>query len=220
MADDPRLALGALLDSFAVQTEHRDVTKVEAFRELLVALLEDIVDGRTVTLGAGWHVREGTGADGYYRWARSRAFVQIDRSDDPLLSADAALDIEVEPNPYDPGSPLELEIADETGAVVTRVVVAHRRTVRLTVPGGMPSTEAVSATVRLRKNSSPITARCALLNARIASAICQLCSTRSKSSSARGMSWVGIGTSMTRAPCRRYPETIRFRVTVYSHGPA
>jgi hypothetical protein len=106
-------------------------------RGQLVALLEDIVDGRTVTLGAGWHVREGTGADGYYRWARSRAFVQIDRSDDPLVSADAALDIEVEPNPYDPGSPLELEIADESGALVTRIVVARRRTVRVTVPGGM-----------------------------------------------------------------------------------
>jgi len=40
----PREAFETLLDSFAVQTEQRDITRLEAFRELLVALLND--DGR------------------------------------------------------------------------------------------------------------------------------------------------------------------------------
>ena len=106
-------------------------------RGQMVALLEDIVDGRTVTLGTGWHVREGTSVDGFYRWARNRADVQINRSDDPFVSEAAALDIEVEPNPFDPGSPLELEIVDDSGALISRVVVAHRRTIRVPVPGGM-----------------------------------------------------------------------------------
>ena len=40
-----------------------------------VPSLEDIVDGRSVTLGSGWHVRENATPTGYYRWATDCAEV-------------------------------------------------------------------------------------------------------------------------------------------------
>ena len=41
---DPREAFETLLDTLAVETEHSDKTRLEAFRETLVMLLDD--DGR------------------------------------------------------------------------------------------------------------------------------------------------------------------------------
>jgi hypothetical protein len=97
-------------------------------------MAEDIVDGKTVRLGSGWHVREGTAAIGFRRWASERAQVHIDGSSDPTL-ADAVLEIEAESNPYASSSWVDLEIADESGAILTRHRVTGRRILRLPLPG-------------------------------------------------------------------------------------
>jgi hypothetical protein len=103
----------------------------------LVALLEDIVDGRAVRLGSGWHVREGTGAAGFYRWATDRAEVHVDLTAEPRVAGDAVLELELEPNPYDPASIVDLDIADQAGGTVARVKAGCRRLIRLAIPPGV-----------------------------------------------------------------------------------
>jgi hypothetical protein len=103
----------------------------------LVALLEDIVDGQTVKLGAGWHVREGTGAAGFYRWATDRAEVHVDLAGNPRRSGESVLEIDLEPNPYDPASIIDLDIVDESGRTFARLKVARRRVCRLAIPAGV-----------------------------------------------------------------------------------
>jgi hypothetical protein len=96
---------------------------------------EDIVDAKVVSLGAGWHVREGTQAAGFYRWATDRAFVHIDRSVNPVLAGPAVLEIECQTNPYDSSSWLDLEIADEAGTVLAYHRITGRRIWRLPLEG-------------------------------------------------------------------------------------
>ena len=96
---------------------------------------EDIVDAAVVCLGAGWHVREGTQAAGFYRWATDRAFVHIDRTVNPVLAGSAVLEIECQTNPYDPSSWLDLEIADEAGTVLAYHRITGRRIWRLPLEG-------------------------------------------------------------------------------------
>ena len=97
-------------------------------------MAEDIVDGKTVRLGAGWHVREGVAATGFCRWATDRAQVHINGSSDPTLAA-AVLEIEAQSNPYTPSSWVDLEIADESGAILARHRVTRRRILRLPLHG-------------------------------------------------------------------------------------
>ena len=96
---------------------------------------EDIVDGKTVRLGSGWHVREGTSATGFCRWVTDRAVIHVDCSADRTLTP-AVLEIETQANPYTPSSWVDLEIADESGAVLARHRVTRRRTWRLPLEGG------------------------------------------------------------------------------------
>src|SRR2546422_5419803 len=106
-------------------------------RGRLVALLEDIVDGRAVRLGSGWHVREGTGAAGFYRWATDRAEVHVDLTAERRVAGNAVLELELEPNPYDPASIVDLDIADQAGGTVARVKAGCRRLIRLAIPPGV-----------------------------------------------------------------------------------
>lgn len=64
-----------------------------------IAPADDVVDGRTVQFGAGWHVREGIGATAY-RWASDRAQLIIDAAAAQARHG-AVVDLEVEANPYD-----------------------------------------------------------------------------------------------------------------------
>jgi hypothetical protein len=68
-----------------------------------VSLPEDVVDGRTVRLGAGWHVREGSGTGGLFRWASDRAELLL-CPEAGQIDGPAVLDLDVEANPYDPAS--------------------------------------------------------------------------------------------------------------------
>jgi hypothetical protein len=54
--EDAQPAFENLLDSLAVETEHRDLSRLEAFRETLVALLED--NGRRFSWTAEEYRRE------------------------------------------------------------------------------------------------------------------------------------------------------------------
>jgi hypothetical protein len=90
------------------------------------ASAEDIVDGVATRLGSGWHVREGEAATGFYRWAMKRATVDVD----PVTGAGGALEIDLEPNPYAPSSPLQIEVS-ESGVVLASPIISRRRVVRL-----------------------------------------------------------------------------------------
>jgi len=98
----------------------------------IVSLPEDIVDGRAVRLGRGWHVREGGGDTGVrcYRWASDRVeFIVDPRVAD--CSVPTVLDVEIQSNPYDRSSSVE------TVALINGHEVARTRVTggaRLLVP--------------------------------------------------------------------------------------
>jgi hypothetical protein len=95
-----------------------------------VSLAEDIVDGRTIRLGEGWHVREGGGGTPFCRWASDRAQLIVD----PTAAGESCasvLNVEVEANPYDPRAWARVDIFDGDRAVSRAHVVGR---MRLTIP--------------------------------------------------------------------------------------
>ncbi len=92
----------------------------------LRTLEPDIVGLAGFTLGDGWHTREGDSTYGFYRWATEQARFTVDRTAWPNLVRGVVLDVEVEPNPYQPDSWTELEIFDGERRL------AHRRVSRRT----------------------------------------------------------------------------------------
>ena len=80
---------------------------------------EDIVDGDALHLGAGWHVRESAGPGRLFRWASDAVTLRID----PAATSDAGqsvLYLDVESNPYDAASWVEIAITE--GAATLRTV--------------------------------------------------------------------------------------------------
>jgi hypothetical protein len=65
-----------------------------------------------VSLGDGWYSREGDSQFGYVRWATDEARLLVDRSAATGLSRDAVLVLDVEPNAYQSGSWVEIEVLD------------------------------------------------------------------------------------------------------------
>jgi hypothetical protein len=91
-----------------------------------VSLAEDIVDGRTIRLGEGWHVREGGGGTPFCRWASDRAQLIVD----PTAAGESCasvLDVEVEANPYDPRAWARVDIFDGDRAVSRAHIVGRMR---------------------------------------------------------------------------------------------
>jgi len=85
----------------------------------------DVVQPPTVTLGAGWHVREGDAERGVYRWAAApEAHLIVDRAE-PRLRSDVVLELEIAANPYDPDSWADIEVLDN-GASVARKRIVQR----------------------------------------------------------------------------------------------
>jgi hypothetical protein len=76
------------------------------------ALEQDVVSGPVVTLGRGWFSREGDSRFGFVRWAADEALLHIDRRAAAGLSRGAVLELELEPNPYQTESWVELEVLD------------------------------------------------------------------------------------------------------------
>jgi hypothetical protein len=102
----------------------------------------DIVGSAGYTLGDGWHTREGDSVSGFFRWANQQASVQIDRTGRTDLVNGAALDIEVEANPYQPDSWIELEIRDGERRLLHRRVSGRTR-LRMPLDDGVARHEIV-----------------------------------------------------------------------------
>src|SRR6185295_19067622 len=100
----------------------------------------DVVDQRHVTIGRGWHVREGDAQSGWYRWATADAHLTVTRGDD--ARRDAVLELEFEPNPYQLDSWCDVEVLDGTAVLAqTRISSEHAAVVRFAValPDGVES---------------------------------------------------------------------------------
>jgi hypothetical protein len=87
---------------------------------------DDIVDGRRVRLGRGWHVLESTGRGARFRWASGDATL--------MLGAPAGgergepfLELDVESSPYDPASWVDVTVLEQDAAIDTKRVSGRTR---------------------------------------------------------------------------------------------
>src|SRR5579872_884722 len=137
-------------------------------RGRLVMLNPDIFDPPAVTIGDGWHVREGDPSLGFYRWATEAASLVVDAGS----GAGAALMLDVEPNPYDPDSWVEFDVVDEA-QVLARARITDRQRLRVALPPAEgPRTIVLRTTAAspLRERSLPAFERRAELHYRLRSA--------------------------------------------------
>jgi hypothetical protein len=88
----------------------------------------DIVDGRTVRLGRGWHILEGDDAAPRYRWASEVVELFVD-TEAHALAGGPVLDIEIESNPYDPLAWVDLVALDGERRLVQQRVAGQGRLV-------------------------------------------------------------------------------------------
>ena len=87
-----------------------------------IGVTEDIVDGTELRLGSGWHVRESAGPGRPFRWATDRAILFLERSS-VISESQEELELDLESNPYDPTSWVEVAaVAGERTLASTRVV--------------------------------------------------------------------------------------------------
>lgn len=106
-----------------------------------IRVAEDVADGQTVTLGAGWHVREGDAQSGWYRWATPNAQLRIDRSA-TQWQTDTVLELELEPNPYQHASWCDITITESETLLACRRVSSERSAVTrfcVALADGVPS---------------------------------------------------------------------------------
>jgi hypothetical protein len=89
----------------------------------IASVEDDIVDGRTLRLGAGWHVRQSDARTGVFRWARERADLIVDAA--AAQTRVPALEIDVEVNPDDARAWVALEVLDDE-RVLSRTHVTGR----------------------------------------------------------------------------------------------
>jgi hypothetical protein len=68
----------------------------------------DIVDGRSVRLGSGWHVRENGTEGRSFRWAGDKVELLVDDAEIDGSSGYALLEMDAESNPHDEGSWLDV----------------------------------------------------------------------------------------------------------------
>jgi hypothetical protein len=96
----------------------------------LIAVADDIVDGRSIRLGRGWHVKEGNVQSGAYRWASQCVELFTDASA-AGLSGSTVLEVDIESSPFDRHSWVNVA-AVENGTVLAHTRVAGFR--RLSIP--------------------------------------------------------------------------------------
>jgi hypothetical protein len=106
---------------------------------------DDIVDGHEVTLKDGWHVREWN-VYGCFRWAMPEATIVCDLRQQTGMTPNV-LELELAPNPYDPGASVDIDIVDRMNRLLGSLTVGGRAVYRL------PLT-AVPDEVRLRVRAS------------------------------------------------------------------
>jgi hypothetical protein len=103
-------------------------------------LAPDIVGSTNITFVSGWHTREGDVTYGFYRWVTNEARLAIDRHG--TAERGVVLDIELEPNPYQPESWVEVEILDGARQLA-RAVVSRRICLRVPLDDGRSHHELV-----------------------------------------------------------------------------
>ena len=106
----------------------------------------DIVGSAVFRLGRGWHTREGDHEQGFFRWAGQEASFTIDRTAGQNLVHGAVLDVELEPNPYQPGSWVDVEIVDGERRLTQRRV-SQRTRLRVPLDDGVAHHEIVIRTL-------------------------------------------------------------------------
>jgi hypothetical protein len=118
----------------------------------MVPLSPDVFDQPSVTMGDGWHMREGDGSAGFYRWATDRASVLVSP---PRTGAGdgSALALDIEPNPYDHGSWIELEVVDGEDVLV-RTRISDRRVLSVPLANARGTRELVLRTVSAAESSA------------------------------------------------------------------
>jgi hypothetical protein len=91
----------------------------------------DIVDGDSVSLGGGWHVREDS-ADGPFRWASESASLVV-RPQAAIGGGDSDLVLDLESTPYDTGAwaDVSIRLDGEPGNVAASVRVHGRTALRI-----------------------------------------------------------------------------------------
>jgi hypothetical protein len=114
----------------------------------ITTLRPDIAEPPVITLGRGWHVREGNASAAVYRWVMKEATLFVDRSTMPEFARQAALAIDIEPNPYQPESSVEIEVLEGE-----RRLTAWRLSRRLTLWIPLPD-DVVRNEITLRMNAS------------------------------------------------------------------
>jgi hypothetical protein len=134
----------------------------------LVSASPDVFEA-AVAIDDGWHVREGDRAQGFYRWACETASVWVDAG---AGGDEIALLLDLEPNPYDVESWVELDVAD--GAeVLARARLTDRQTLLVPLGGRQGRRQIVLRTLAaspVRAGSLPQFERRAGLNYRLRSA--------------------------------------------------
>ena len=93
----------------------------------VITLAPDIVASDGVALGDGWHTREGDSTGGFFRWAKREAHISVDRTGRSDLELGVVVDIEVEPNPYQPDSWVDLDIVSGDRRLARRRVSQRTR---------------------------------------------------------------------------------------------
>jgi hypothetical protein len=106
----------------------------------------DIVGSAAVRLTDGWHSREGDSTFGFYRWACREARFAVDRTAAPNLLHGTMLDVEIEPNPYQPDSWVDVEIVDGERRLAHRRV-SRRARLRVALDDGASRHEIVLRTL-------------------------------------------------------------------------
>src|SRR5262249_43733272 len=96
-----------------------------------VAFARDVFDPPAIAMGDGWHVREGNDDVGFHRWMSGAAILRVVRG--AAHASRAALALDVEPNPYDACSWVDLEVASR-GRTLMRTRVDARRRLRVPLP--------------------------------------------------------------------------------------
>jgi hypothetical protein len=84
---------------------------------------DDIVDGRGVRLGKGWHVRESAGPGRVFRWVSEHAELILDPHAAGTSSGNAVLELDLESNPYQKASSIDITVAEGGRTLLaTRIV--------------------------------------------------------------------------------------------------
>lgn len=100
---------------------------------MLVASSPDIFDPPAVEPVDGWHIREGNESGGFYRWTAEEAVLRV-RPTDEHIERGPMLYLDIEPNPYDSTSWVDLQVCGE--GVLSEMRLSHRRQMYVALPVG------------------------------------------------------------------------------------